>query len=126
MKNNYLKNWALDISTKPLSVAEVTDAKDIVQSIENILLTIPGERIMDPYFGSELNEYLGRGLTYSSGEALLDSLIMSIQKYERRVKVLPNSCSIRIYESSNCLDLSIVYIINADQTPASFNKRIYY
>jgi phage baseplate assembly protein W len=44
-------NYALDLSKKPFSQVQVTDAAAISQSMEAIIMTSKGERVFNPNFG---------------------------------------------------------------------------
>jgi phage baseplate assembly protein W len=123
---HYNKNsWSLDVSKLPSERGDVTNLQEITQSIENILMTIPGERLHLPEFGSELQSYLFRGLTVSTAESLLSSIITSIQRWEKRVTINQNECRIRLYQEKHMLDLTIAYNV-ASIGPATFNRRIVY
>lgn len=118
------KNFALDISKNVISQIDVVDQAAINQSIECILMTDQNERVFEPNFGSFLSGIVFESLDEQSAEKLLDKLITLILKFEKRISILSELCSMNISRSSNSLSLKIVYQINSDQTPGVFNKKI--
>ena len=118
------KNFALDISKNIISEIDVVDQAAINQSIECILMTDQNERVFEPNFGSFLSGIVFERLDNQSAEKLLDRIITLILKFENRISILSELCSMNISRSSNSLSLKIVYQINSDQTPGVFNKKI--
>jgi len=118
------KNFALDLSKNVISQIDVVDQAAINQSIECILMTDQNERVFEPSFGSFLSGIVFESLEEKSAELLLDRIITLILKFENRISILSQLCSMNISRSSNSLSLKIVYKINSDQTPGVFNKKI--
>lgn len=118
------KNFALDLSKNVISQIDVVDQAAINQSIECILMTDQNERVFEPNFGSFLSGIVFESLDNQSAEKLLDRIITLILKFENRISILSELCSMNISRSSNSLSLKIVYQINSDQTPGVFNKKI--
>jgi phage baseplate assembly protein W len=74
-----------------------TQAKDIVVSndieairnaIYNIFTTKKGQKLLDPEFGSSLEQYLFESVSPIVGKIIGDSIVNSIETYEPRVEVL--------------------------------------
>lgn len=63
----------------------------IYESINNIISTRIGERPFNRDFGSRIEDYLFRPLSFSVSRLILSELISSITKWEKRVQVLPKS-----------------------------------
>jgi len=118
------KNFALDLSKNVISQIDVVDQAAINQSIECILMTDQNERVFEPNFGSFLSGLVFEHLDEQSAEKLLDKIITLILKFENRISILSELCSMNISRSTNSLSLKIVYQINSDQTPGVFNKKI--
>jgi hypothetical protein len=117
-------NFALDLSKNVISQIDVVDKEAINQSIECILMTDQNERVFEPNFGSFLSGIVFERLDGQSAEKLLDRIITLILKYEKRISILSELCSMNLSRASNSLSLKIVYQINSDQTPGVFNKKI--
>lgn len=124
MNKYFDKNYALDISKKTITEMDVIDKAAINQSIESILMTDKGERVFEPTFGSFLSNIVFEKLNQNSAETLLDEIIKLILRYEKRINIITNLCRMSISSSNHSLDLKIVYVINSDQSPGQFNKKI--
>jgi len=120
----FITNYAIDLSKQALTTTDVYDDLAIRQSIENIILTVPGERVFEIGFGSSLMSITFRNMNTETGERLLDSLINSINKYEPRVSVLSNKCKLIINPKENSVYLSIPYIILKSRTTGEFSKKL--
>lgn len=116
--------FAYDLSNKILETGEVVNKEAIDQSIESILSTSYGERIMLPSYGSVLPSVLFETLTESQGEALLDSLIASIEAWEDRITILKNQCTMNIDYINNTLDIGIAYVINQTAELSNFERNV--
>lgn len=117
-------NFALDLSKNVISQIDVVDKEAINQSIECILMTDQNERVFEPSFGSFLSGIVFESLDNQSAEKLLDKIITLVLKFENRISILSELCSMNISRSTNSLSLKIVYQINSDQTPGVFNKKL--
>ena len=117
-------NYALDLHKKSLTVVECHDKEAIKQSIESIIMTQKGERIYNPNFGSFLNVELFKQLTPNNAESVLDRLIALIKKWEKRITILEDKCSMRIDNDNSTLYLNIIYVINAIGIIDVFGKKI--
>lgn len=124
MSRFFIDNYAIDLSKQSLTTTDVYDDTAIKQSIENIILTVPGERVFEIGFGSSLMTVVFRNMNSESGERLLDSLILSINKYEPRVSVLSSKCRLIINPKENSVYFSIPYIILKSNTTGEFSKKI--
>jgi phage baseplate assembly protein W len=124
MSRFFIDNYAIDLAKESLTVSDVYDSKAILQSIENIILTVPGERVFEPEFGSILMSTVFRNITNQSGERLLDSLIASINKYETRVTVISKDCKLYVNSRENSISLSIPFIINKTKAYAQYTKKL--
>jgi phage baseplate assembly protein W len=63
------------------------DEDSIVQSIKAILSTYPGERIMQPLFGSRVKEYLFGQLDIGTLDLIEAEIETAIARWEPRVRV---------------------------------------
>ena len=119
----FLNEYALDVAKKVSTDMDVVDKSAINQSIESILMTEPNERVFED-FGSFLSGIVFESLDARSAEALLDNIIKLVLKYESRISILTNLCSMNISRSSYSLELKLLYVISTDQSPGQFNKKI--
>ena len=92
------------------------NANAIARSVRNIVMTIPGEKPFDPYFGSNVRNILFENLDNLSANLLIQEIKLSIQNYEPRVDLVAVE-AMPDYDS-NSYDVTIVYeIIGADIPP---------
>lgn len=64
-----------------------TDIKAINNSIKNIFNTKRGQKLLNPDFGSSLEQYLFEPVTSLGAKAIGDMIYNSISKYEPRITV---------------------------------------
>ncbi len=124
MNKFFNSNYALDLAKKVSSQSDVVDKAAINQSIEAILMTEQYERVFEPSFGSFLSSIVFERLNSDSAEKLLDAIISLIVKFEKRISVISQLCTMNISTNEHMISLKVVYVINSDQSPGEFNKKI--
>jgi uncharacterized protein len=67
------------------TVEMVTDEEDIKQSLNILLSTSLGERVMQPKYGCNLNDYVFEGLSSSTIGYIKERVANSILYYEPRI-----------------------------------------
>lgn len=84
------KGWSFPTSFKPLTkqVDMVVSEEDIEQSLELLLGTRPGERIMQPAYGCNLDIMLFEPITITLITYIKDLVRKAILFYEARIDVL--------------------------------------
>lgn len=63
------------------------DVEAVKQSVINILLTAPGERPFNPYFGGNLYQYLFENFDAVTEAAIESTIINSLRNFEPRVRI---------------------------------------
>ena len=83
------KGWGFppEFSAKSGSVAMTADEEDIRKSLEILLSTRPGERMMRPDFGCDLNSLSFEPITSSLKSFIKDLIKTSILYHEPRITV---------------------------------------
>lgn len=66
----------------------LVDIDAIIDSIDNIIKTRVGERPFNRDFGSKIEDYLFKPLSFSIGRLILSELIACISRWEKRVEVI--------------------------------------
>lgn len=89
-KNSFLgRGWAFpptfNLSTG--AVEMVSDEEDIRQSLHILLSTTLGERVMQPAYGCNLNDYVFEGLSSTTVGYIKERVANSILYYEPRIVV---------------------------------------
>lgn len=116
-------NYALDLAKRAISEGQVTDSKAINQSIESILMTGRDERVFEDY-GSFIPSLIFSRINKNTATEIMDGIVSLIGKYEKRVKIIPSQCKIKIYQSANTVDITLSYLITATNSVGEFNKRL--
>jgi len=124
LENETIDSWAYDLDKQPLTKGEAFDEHAINLSIENILSTLRGERLFNENFGSILPLVLFEQLDYNSAYDLLNSLLSSIRRFEKRITVIKEQVELNILNDNNSFTLVIPYIINRTGLVSRFNKKV--
>jgi len=66
----------------------LTNEQAVIESIYNILLTQPGERVMNPLFGCNLNQYLFEMIDDITALDIVEEIYQAISDFEPRVSKL--------------------------------------
>ncbi|MGD2180615.1 GPW/gp25 family protein [Lusitaniella coriacea] len=100
-------------------VAMVSDEVDIAQSLEVILSTRLGERLMHPNFGCELSQFLFEEVRQGTITSIKGIVSDALLYHEPRIKVERISIS-ESEQKTGLLLISIDYLIRA--TNSRFNR----
>lgn len=90
-------------------VSKVTNDEAIKQSIRNLVLTAPGEKLFNPTFGSRVSELLFEQLDPFLIDSIQTEILNTIRNYEKRVAVTNLRC-IPDYDN-NAISVSLEYQI---------------
>jgi uncharacterized protein len=112
-KNSFLgKGWAFPptFNKATATVEMVSDEEDIRQSLHILLSTSLGERVMQPDYGCNLNDYVFEGLNSTTIGYIKERVANSILYYEPRIVVehieVTNAGSVDNLEGRFLIDLS--------------------
>lgn len=95
------------------------DYKSLIRSsLQRILMTNKGERVMLPEFGCDLNKYIFEPADSFLEAEIKNEILTAIQKWEPRVTV--KSISMK-FENGNALVIAIPYTINGTDTSDTVN-----
>lgn len=93
-------------------IAKLINVKAVQNSIHNIFTWIPGERIINPEFGSNLRLHLYEGITEANVEAIMAEIRNSVSKWEPRANITKVVDASTIDETEdNTVHLLIYYTI---------------
>ena len=112
------KDLSMSFKFNPLSgdLIALKNENAIARSVRNIVLTTPGEKIHDPYFGSNVNALLFENVDEISAVAIRDEIENSLKNYEPRI-VLEEILVDPDYDM-NQFDVTITYrIVGIDVPP---------
>ena len=112
-KNSFLgKGWAFPptFNKSTGTVEMVMDEEDIRQSLHILLSTSLGERVMQPDYGCNLNDYVFEGLNSTTIGYIKERVANSILYYEPRIVVeridVTNAGSVDNLEGRFLIDLT--------------------
>ncbi len=104
--------------TKPVQpgrVAMTADEDDIQKSLEILLGTRPGERVMQPDFGCNLDSLSFEPLTSTLESYVIDLIKTSILYYESRIEVEEITLNAEKAQEGKIM-ITINYVISASNT----------
>lgn len=104
------------------NVKIVYDLEVINQSIKTILSTIPGERIMNPMFGSSLYSLLFDPMTPETTEDIQYEINNAISRWEDRVVV--DNVEVQPNYDNNYYDIRIHVTVVKTQSKASIPLKL--
>lgn len=94
----------------------VQTTPDLVrQNLKNLILTNPGERIMDPEFGVGISRFLFENRTTATTIAIKNRIISQAKRYMPFVTINDVQFSTNV-ENENYLGITIKYIISSLRT----------
>ena len=74
--------------TNQVDIADIRDILDIQQSLQNIFNTIPGQKILNPNLGMNLNKFVFDPINRPQADLLARSILEGLDRQEPRVKVV--------------------------------------
>ena len=103
-----------EFNKRRFAVSRLANVKAVQNSIRNIFTWLPGERIINPEFGSNIRKMLYNGITPQTSEAIVAEIKHSISQWEPRVKVqkVVNVSDVTDTEN-NTIHIRIIYTIPA-------------
>ena len=90
-------------------VSVVNNADAIKQSIKNLVLTVPGEKLFNPSYGSRVSQLLFEPLDPFLVDSLQTEILNTIKNHERRVIVTNLECQPNYDENS--IEVTLEYQI---------------
>lgn len=112
------KDVSMTFQVNPLSndLIVLKNENAIARSVRNIVFTIPGEKMFNPDFGTNINNSLFELLDDTSATVIKDQIEYSLTTFEPRISII-NVIVVPDFES-NGFDVEISYrIIGADIDP---------
>ena len=93
-RSRAFKDISLSFLKNPVTkdIASVNNEESIKQSIKNIVLTSPGEKLFNPKFGSNVYNMLFEPMDPFMIDTLQIEILNTIRNYEQRVEVTSLRC----------------------------------
>lgn len=102
---------SLELSTKD-GIRKSLNVEAVKTSIDNILRTYPGERVMRPTFGSPMQDLLFENINPSNATAIATEIRSVINRWDRRVNV--NAIDFKADPDRNMIYLYMSFSIVGD------------
>ena len=96
------------------------DVDAIINSLNNIFKTVPGERFLVPTFGANLRKYLFEPVSKSIGNRIGAEILRAIEKWEPRVTV--DRIEVIGDPERHEYEVTIMITINAFKQQVTFNS----
>mgnify|MGYP001579630550 FL=1 len=89
-KVNLYSDFHKDLRVSPISkdLALMKDEDSVKQSIRNLMLTDPGERLMQPNIGGGIRELLFEQMTPGTLKLMEENIVDTIEIYEPRAQLI--------------------------------------
>lgn len=95
------------------NVPKLYNIRAIHQSIMNIIITNPGERLFLPEFGVGLKRYLFSFPNDNTEQQLMDRITNQIFRWETRVKLIQNQSSVVFNDNEKAYYINLTFNIPA-------------
>lgn len=99
-------------------------ASHLDESIEQILLTLKGERVMEHHFGSELDTSIFEPSEVSTHNLIKYQINEALTKHEPRITVDMDSIQLSQEEGSDTIIVDITYVINEYNSTHRYSTRL--
>lgn len=107
LKNKEIKDLVVDY-----------DYAAIRNSIFNIITTIPGQRILNPNFGVNLQKYLFLTVSETTARNIGNDILNAVSKFEPRVKV--QNINVEVDETNQEYTITLSLVMFTLETTSSF------
>lgn len=89
-KINLYSDFRKDLALSPISndLARINDEEAVKESLRNLLMTEPGERLMQPYIGAGLRGLLFENMTPATMHVIRERVVDTIETYEPRAELI--------------------------------------
>lgn len=121
MTQNFLgTGWGFPVGVDSQGrIVSVDEVDAINRSIQLILATAKGERLMRPDFGSDLYNFLFQPLSEINKGRMATAVKNALQKWEPRIRVLDVAVSSDLRNAATAL-ISINYKVRSNNTKTNF------
>jgi phage baseplate assembly protein W len=120
-KPEFFSDFLNSFSKTPVGeqLAKVVNERAVNQSLKNLLMTNLGERLFQPYVGSNVYATLFENNTLTTLETLVFYIETTIRNNEPRVNLL--QVLINETDSEHEIDITIIYNLINNPEPITFN-----
>ena len=116
-------NRPTDKGSNTSDLTDLTDIGAIKQSVANILNTKPGEKLLNPYLGMDLSNFVFEPITEQTADLLARTILKGLASQEPRV-TLTNLQVIGDQESNSYLITFVLQFPNLNINKVKFNGQL--
>jgi len=109
IQQQYLINDALHQQPEINDIKVDYDIDAVKNSVKNIFLTSPGNKILNPEFGIDLRRFLFQPATISVGYDIQRLIYTDIEKFEPRIKLI--DVGVVVDEENNEFTVTMIFSI---------------
>jgi len=85
MSGSLFVGWPLDAPDATGRFSYTPDTQCLREALWNVLMTDPGERLMQPDFGAGLGQWVGQPNTQSTRQLMASTINAAVAKWEQRI-----------------------------------------
>ena len=74
-------------SINSTDVNDIRDIRAIVQSVRNIMSTVPGDKLLNPYLGLDLTKYIFEPISRQTADLIARAILKGLGEQEPRVRI---------------------------------------
>lgn len=93
----------------PKTDSQIKNIAAIYKSINNILSIGVGTRVFNREFGSKIQSYLFEPVSNKTSFAMLSNIITSIERWETRISLVRQLCTVEAYPDENKYIVQVVF-----------------
>tara|TARA_Y100000114_G_scaffold86149_1_gene79680 strand:+ start:1850 stop:2269 length:420 start_codon:yes stop_codon:yes gene_type:complete len=105
------KDIKVDFASNPFTkdVSQVTNDNSIKQSLKNLVMTQPGEKLFQPQIGSGVRRLLFEPMDAFTADAIRDDILNTVGQHEPRISI--RNIAVREQYDQNQFNVTINYAI---------------
>ena len=105
------KDIKVDFARNPFTqdVSQVSNDNAIKQSLKNLVMTQPGEKLFQPQIGSGVRQLLFEPMDGFTADAIRDDILSTVGQHEPRITI--NNLAVREQYDANQFNVTIDYNI---------------
>jgi hypothetical protein len=116
-KVNLYSDFHKDLRVSPISkdLALMKDEDAVKQSIKNLMLTDPGERLMQPNIGGGIRQLLFEQMTPGTLKLMEENIVDTIETYEPRAELI----DVRVIAGldDTHVNISVLFSVRNEEQP---------
>lgn len=120
-KQNLYSDLKKDLTISPISkdLALLKDEDSVKESIKNLVLTDPGERLMQPFIGGGIRGLLFENLTPGTLKLIESRVKTTINTYEPRAEIVSVTASAK--DNDNTVNVVVVFYVRNSEIPVTLD-----